>query len=251
MKYITTILLLLGIQSYGQVSSLEATYQVIENVDITINGKVEKTLTLESTGFLYKKQNRYIYFQKPNYLAQYPNGTITTLVKDKYVHNHLLCTDTLQSINYTAMDSLILRFRPNMGGAGQVDFNYVQKFELNVFNWVYLPEIKEIQGLRCQKATLAINGYPQWIAWFCPDIPMQAGVDNILDLPGLVVEAECIPIKSKYYLQQYSTTTPIDDSIFWPNEFKQRFEVLADRKRKTTVAPKNKTQKQVELLSNQ
>jgi GLPGLI family protein len=250
MKYIEIILFLLNIKLYGQAPTLEATYKVLQHVDININGKIEKTIILESTGFLYRKQNRYIYFQKPNYLEQYPTGAIVVPISANHTYNYSLCMDTLQNINYTAMDSLILRHRPDLGDTRSGSFNFVQKFEQNVFNWIYLPEIKEIQGLRCQKATLAINGRPEWVVWFCPDIVMQAGIDNILDLPGLVVEGENVATKSKYYLQHYTTGTDINDSIFWPKEFLQRFEKLGDRKRTITVSPKTKTQKQIELLSN-
>ena len=241
------ILLLFVLTTKGQ--SFEARYKVLQDVEVNIDTKILKVTTLESTGFFYKKNNQYIYYEKPNYLKKYPDGVIITSITPEHQLNLSLCMDTIQRINYTAMDSLVLRNRVDMGGKGNVDFNYVQKFELNVFNWVFQTETKEIQGLKCQKATLSINGNPEWSVWFCPDIPLQAGISNILDLPGLVVEAENIPTKTYYYLDYYTTTTNIDDNVFWPKEFLQRFETLPDRKRRNGSTPKTKTQKQVELLN--
>lgn len=88
----------------------------------------------------------------------------------------------------------------------------------------YLDETRNINGLLCQKANLSISGYPQWIVWFAPSIPMEVGIVNISELPGLVVEAEMIPAKTKYVLQKYVLEGNIDEKIFHPNEFEQRFE---------------------------
>lgn len=59
---------------------------------------------------------------------------------------------------------------------------------LPVIKWNILPNAKEIQGLKCQKATCVFKGR-FYEAWFCPDIPFRNGPWKLGGLPGLIVEA--------------------------------------------------------------
>ena len=243
------ILILLSHSLTIKGQTIEAKYKVSQDILMNFEGVgLKKIVTLESTGYLYRKMNRYIYFEKPDYLDLYPTGNVQTRISPNHIHNLQICMDTIQKLSYKDMDSMIKRHRMDIAGKGGVDFNYVQKFSADYFNWDYSGETKEIQGLVCQKASLKMRGKIEWVVWFCPDIEMQAGIFNIIGLPGLIVEAENLVLNSKYSLESYSYLKDIRDEVFWPSEFLQPFRQMPDMKQGTS-GEKSKIQKQAELTT--
>ncbi len=237
---------------YAISQTFEAQYKVSEDIYMNLGDQgLKKALTLDYIGYFYRKGNRYIYFEKPNYLNTYPSGNFEFNTTEHNVTSISLSMDSVQNLSSRDMDSLVFRMRPNMSGKGQVTYNYMQKFDSNFFQWDLLPETKIVNGLKCQKATLTLRGKPQWSVWFTSDIPMQAGIDAIMGLPGLVVEADCIPLKKHYSLVKYSANTPLADGLFWPAEFNQRFEKLSDMRAAVPSGPvkKTKIEKQAEITN--
>jgi GLPGLI family protein len=243
-KYPIFLLIALLVHSVICGQSLEAHYTVTTNFEIPLKDGAVKKGSVDLAGTLYRKQNRYIYFERPLYLEKYPDGSISVNISPTEASAYVVSTDTLQSINYSDYDSLTNRYRVDY----KVDVrNNVRHFDRNFYSWTFLPEKKDINGLHCQKASLTMNGNPQWTVWFCPDIQMDANPGNIKSLPGLVVEADNIPLKKHYTLDTYSANTNIADKNFWPNEFNEKFQEGAPLV-KTGDQKINKTQKQAELL---
>ncbi len=220
------------------------TYTVTKDYTLPVENK---TVTLNYTGYLYKKNNRYIYFEKPAYKQKIEDGKI--LLSDGGGNNYsslLVDTDSLQCIVYSNFDSLEQRMS-KIDGTGR---NFLNNFEADWQKWNLLPDTKQINGLHCQKATQTDgNGVVDWEVWFCPDIPMRAGVQWLKNLPGLVVEAEMIPLQKHYSLVSHSTINEIPDTVFWPNEF--NIPVTKGPVRKNTgVRKPTKAQRKSELLKN-
>lgn len=252
MKIIFIVLAALLLPFYSNSQTFEAQYKVSEDIYANLgNQGLKKALSLDYTGYFYRKGGRYIYFEKPNYLNTYPSGSFKFNTAEHSVTSIALSMDSIQNLSSRDMDSLVFRMRPNMSGKGQVGYNYMQKFDSNFFQWDLFPETKIVNGLKCQKATLTLRGKPQWSVWFTSDIPMQAGIDAIMGLPGLVVEADCIPLNKHYSLVKYSANMPVADKVFWPAEFNQRFEKLSDMKAAVPSGPakKSKIQRQADLTN--
>jgi GLPGLI family protein len=212
-----SILFNLSVQSMAQ--TLEAQYTVTRQYDMQIAGNKTKPVNIEFIGHFYRSKNHYIYFDTPNFLKIYPDGVIKV---DNYSMS--VSADSIQSLSYHDLDSAVRIYRRDMPGKGKVNFNIKDRIGRIKWKIDYLDETKEINGLLCQKANLSISGYPQWVVWFAPSIPMDVGIVNIRELPGLVVEAEMIPTRTKYVLQKYVINGVIDEKVFHPVEFKQRFE---------------------------
>lgn len=57
------------------------------------------------------------------------------------------------------------------------------------FAWVLLPETDSVGGYLCQKAETEYKGR-NYEAWFCPEIPIDAGPYKFRGLPGLILKVE-------------------------------------------------------------
>jgi len=55
-------------------------------------------------------------------------------------------------------------------------------------DWTLLDDTKEINGMKCQKATAAVHGR-EYETWFSTDIPLPYGPWKLHGLPGLILEA--------------------------------------------------------------
>jgi GLPGLI family protein len=232
MRYLLLFFICLAANTTGVSQKLQAKYKIEKDIIIEADNGIEKKIaTLEYEGHLYRLNNRYIFFNKPLYLAKHSLGYVTS-TSGTNTSEHELMMDTIQGISYKDLDSLILRYRFDMSGKDKVKENYVQHFESGFRQWIFLPDTKEINGLKVQKAILTANGKPSWEVWFCNDIPMEAGPRNIIGLPGLMVEGTFFPFRERYSLLSYTTNNDFSPGVFWPNEFNQPFITRAPIKRK-------------------
>lgn len=70
--------------------------------------------------------------------------------------------------------------------------NFIVESELDDFDWKITNETKQIMGYQCYKATGLISNkkYPEVVAWFTTQIPVNIGPKNYTGLPGLILELE-------------------------------------------------------------
>jgi GLPGLI family protein len=222
-KYVIILLLLIGNKPiYAQ--TLEARYAVSYKMNVPTDNKNPEIVNFNYDGFLYKSGSKTIYFQKPLYLKDYPSGYYKT------VFNNLIPTmpvfiDTMQMVYYNNTDSL--RSIVKVCGMNVCEPVYnTRTFELGAWEWKLLNELKEINGLKCQRAQLIRTNYATkeeevyHDVWFCPDININFGPGEIRDIPGLVVEAISYKNNHTYTLTSYSINQSIPNSVFWPDEFK-------------------------------
>jgi GLPGLI family protein len=67
-----------------------------------------------------------------------------------------------------------------------VDRKFLLTDNLTTPSWTIANDEKEILGFTCKKATNK-SGY---VAWFCPDIPVDDGPAGYFGLPGLILEIQ-------------------------------------------------------------
>ena len=211
-----------------------AKYNVIK--DIVSNGsKSHVVATLKFDGYYYRKNMAIISYLKPLYLAEYPIGFVMDKESDLNFQSYNLEMDTIQSITYCQLDSMLLRYRFGIRG------NFVNLFETGIHQWKIYPGPRTIQGLTCQRAVLSLpNGTPYCDMWFATEIPMPIGFRTLLDMPGLMVEGEFLTLHEKYFLQRYSFEDTINNSLFWPREFEEPFkqqDKFISRKNNQPVTP--------------
>jgi GLPGLI family protein len=204
------IILFLLISFSGFSQNLVAKYAITEKKEIDLDGK-QKTFFIELTGHLYAKNGRYIYWESPDYLKKYPTAEIN-IETAKGATTISLSKDTLQFLRYIDFNNLILK---NKSSNTELDLNDAPIDEWIIekdytLNWEYSDQTKNINGLKCQLAILK----NQWKVWFCADIPSKLGVLNVIGLPGLVVEADNIPLDTHYKLLSYDNQTEVPDNVF-------------------------------------
>lgn len=205
--------------------TFEAHYKVFRSIyTTTSNGVLKNIATLELDGFLYQQKNRFIYFNKPLYLKKYPDGYIEVVNDENNITEIGVPMDTIQNIRYVDFDSLISRSRFDITGSGNHGFNEKNNWKMGRVAWKFLPDSKEIDGLKCQKAQwINGNGKLQWEVWFCPHVPVLGGPGYITGLPGIVVDGENKISNEKYALVSYKSDINLPPGIFWPEEFNEPF----------------------------
>ena len=68
-----------------------------------------------------------------------------------------------------------------------IGMNYLIKDSLSSIKWIITSETKKIENLICQKATARFRGR-NYVAWFCPAIPINDGPWKFFGLPGLILQ---------------------------------------------------------------
>lgn len=247
MRLILCCYLVLFFQTALSAQTLQAKYVITTTVKAPLPAGGEKQIPLTYSGQLYRKANRYIYFEKPDYLNKYPDGEIV-IIEGNNTSTIDLGKDTMQGVCYMDYDSSIIRWRDSYV-PGYLS-NHVQHFDSSLFAWATKrwqleDETKEINGLTCRKARIE----KQWVAWYCPDIPMQFGISNARGgLPGMIVEADRLADNKHYVLESYTTGGNIDDRIFWPALFNEPFQKEIDFKILPHSNKSNQQQKRLDLL---
>src|ERR1700744_5984501 len=66
--------------------------------------------------------------------------------------------------------------------------NYFIDGGMPAIDWKTSGDTATFGGLRCQKATCHFKGR-DYIAWFCPDLPVRVGPWKLNGLPGVIVDA--------------------------------------------------------------
>ena len=66
--------------------------------------------------------------------------------------------------------------------------SYSVEGPMPVINWKITDDTATFGGLHCQKATGHFKGR-DYIAWFCPDLPVHTGPWKLNGLPGVIVDA--------------------------------------------------------------
>lgn len=216
------IFCLITINSLSQINTLSAKYQVTKNLELS--NSTQKNLILSYKGTYLQKNNRSISYIEPEFLHLYPKGYIPIKRNTGEVIEFGICTDSIQQLSYVSHDSLLFRSQINFSG-GKKSENQYFTYERDFYQWKILDETREIDGLICQRAQRfnIANGSLIWDGWFATEIPVSHGIENIMNVPGLLVEGISIGNKAEYKLTSYEINAPLDDSVFWPPQFNKPF----------------------------
>jgi len=103
--------------------------------------------------------------------------------------------------------------------------SFLVEDQLPQIDWELTSEKKEIQNLVCYKAVAKFRGR-NWIAWYCPEIPITYGPWKFYGLPGLIVEIKDDSNRfvfnlSSYVLKTHNLPPAIDVSNFKKVSMKQ------------------------------
>ena len=86
----------------------------------------------------------------------------------------------------------------------------------NDFQWEITNEEKEIQNLKVFKAIGKTRDNQKIEAWFTPEIPVNAGPENFMGLPGLILELQID--YAKYICKKIDFTNQYNSKILKPTE---------------------------------
>lgn len=99
-------------------------------------------------------------------------------------------------------------------------------------SWQIFDSTKIINGLPCKYAnTKSRSGGILCDIWFYPEIPMPVAFHSLINVPGLIVEANYYNTKESFTLINFEQEVPINPNIFWPRLFNEPFKKIKDAKK--------------------
>ncbi|MEO8403842.1 MAG: GLPGLI family protein [Chitinophagaceae bacterium] len=232
---------------FAAAQNLTAHYRVTQTVKFS-----GQETSVQLSGTLWRKGNTYLYVERPEYLQKYPDGNISISTGNNGLAAYRLNMDTVQSLSRVNYDSLITQFKIDSWWDTDPSSikNVRQPFESDCKEWEILPETKVINGLTCQKAiNNAPDGTRQFEIWFTSDIPMQSGIEGTIGVPGLVVEATCVPLLKRYILESYSNEQMLTDTEMWPIAFNKPFMDYPPLRKEQKTKP-NRIKKQLDVSNS-
>ncbi|HCF64017.1 MAG TPA: hypothetical protein DEU93_07570 [Chitinophagaceae bacterium] len=215
--YILILLILFSNQSTAQY--IQAEYKVEIGYP--------QGFTLDYIGKYFTSGTKSVEYLLPLYLDKYPSGSLT--LNDKL---YAVPTDTVQRYSVVDVDSGIVKIATEYG-------NEYYTFENNFLLWEVFPEIRNIDGLNCQRAQWRgrKDGIVLGEVWFATDIPVVAGFKQLIGIPGLIVE---LKYGNDYTakLISYEITSEISPEVFEPKVFNQkRIKFIGHFKNDMTTEP--------------
>lgn len=90
--------------------------------------------------------------------------------------------------------------------------NYLVEDPTYTIDWNVTQDTMSIEGMTCYKATAKFRGR-NWIAWFNPDLPFQAGPWKLHGLPGLIVDARDDRNEVIFSFAGFETVKPEDAPV--------------------------------------
>lgn len=193
MKTLFSILLSIGIT---QLAIAQKADNLLARVHYTYTNtldtlKIGQTRTENMVLFLGKNAALYTSFDKIRYelsedqksraraMTRNSSGNTPMLVKiDKSAGDWLTKTNYL---SYTKERKLFTK-------EVIIGFGYLIEETLPELKWKVSKDTLTISGINCQKASTNYEG-KNWIVWFAPSLPFQAGPWKLQGLPGLIISA--------------------------------------------------------------
>lgn len=176
-------------------SNSQTTYKVIYKVEPILQEKIDDKS--ESTKQIVKKIVEYA--RNANYvlIANQKNSIFKKEEqlqignKDRLEHIYIKGSKLFTSFNekiYTDFENYSIIFIRNL-----LDRNFTVKRSFHEFNWKINDSVKTILGLKARNAKGAYydpisDKKIEVDVWFTPSIPLSAGPDIFMGLPGLIVE---------------------------------------------------------------
>jgi GLPGLI family protein len=164
MRIILILFIVLGVKTNAQNFKIE--YQVRFN-DLYDRGRSDRL----HSGYLFIDNNRSRYY---------------TVEKEKYKpkdeHDVMIMPDTANQVFIDLLSGVLF--------SQEMDLKKKTFFvsdSLHPMKWMISAEERMIDSFRCIKASCQFRGR-EYVAWFCPDLPLPLGPWKMGGLPGLIVD---------------------------------------------------------------
>ncbi len=147
-----------------------------------------------------------LFFNKTNsyyvYLSSIINGIPPKQNLDSILKNHL--NKEADDINdFSISITLKPSYSDDVGEVFAMDFEkrklemrqlvnkkgFMSSEPIPSINWKLFNEVKYFSNYKCFKATTTFRGR-NYVAWYCPEIPISSGPWKLQGLPGLIFEAK-------------------------------------------------------------
>ena len=207
------------IAKYTATRVLNLSDELNENIKITLQYDYYNVFN-DSMVFSYAKLRQ---------LAQYPNGKVRVSGKEpNHAYNTDLCVKPLQFMTAIFFDSLISKSISDPILTNPTDTcvggKTYWKFSSGFQPWQFIEQIKEINGIICQRAQLILpDGSLYWDLWFAPKIVVQGAPYGLETLPGLMIEGYCDGLKLNFSLNDLEMVSRGDPRLQLPSCFNEEF----------------------------
>jgi len=198
---------------------LQATYSFVHTPDYKEAEWTGEPFTLHYTyKIVYWGKHVYAFAQLQE-LELYPDGNMQR-VFGSLTQSKRIYAKPYQFVEWLDYDSMMIKniqdnpfSLPNDTCAGQ---HGMWKFGNDVEQWKFDTEIKDINGIACQRAKNFVGEKVYWDVWFAPEVVVPGSPLHMYNLPGLMVEGE-IPMNNwKFTLQSLEMLDPNGPKPYLP-----------------------------------
>ncbi|HMO34265.1 MAG TPA: hypothetical protein PKE63_05980 [Lacibacter sp.] len=193
------------------------------------NGKVVLVEEQLSTAVLLRKREKILYYEKPESRRQLLELTEegTALASGSSAP-----ADAWGTLYFRDIDSLFNLVRINRGGSYIVNRFPIWKGDQV---WTILPDTRQIGRFFCQRAQLHDHGDLVWEVWFTDEVPLGYNLYNLMELPGMVVEATLFYPYTEFRLTEYAAHVLLRDEDLFPEVLKVKPNLLSRKAYETSM----------------
>ncbi len=195
-------------------------YYTVTHYPFGTEAEESRAKEIQSQGVLICNEKQSLYYERNDYLNNFPGGKIVVLKQNGVYASTQLSPDSVSNYYYVDMDSALVRSSLFESAFERTRFAQTKINSLTTGQrWKPMNQIETINGMQCEKFGYYLGEKLITEIWVNPEIAVSFGPYLVFDTPGLVVKAISHIYKKEYLLNTFEQKKQANPVNFWPDIF--------------------------------